>query len=238
MTITEAVAGVYLRATGKTTVLTSGTKYERIVALLDFFQRAWAREPHVDWNSLYDPALSIGNVTATDTYDLDASAIRKLSDREGDTVRIVWTDGVGYTDYDIVDADKLKDYSYGVNKESPRGFYCAQIGKQLVFNHKFVSTDAQFGGNIRVPIYGFPEAITAENPDDAEIQVNDPDWLVVRCAAEEVRNDITRRQRYPELLSEANEIMGRMIDDNGSQINVTERPWTAPGGIGQESAWS
>jgi len=239
MTITEAVTAVYLKAVGKAVPPTTGSsKYTRIIGLLDFYQRRWAREPAVDWNSLYDPALSIGAATATDIYDLDTSAVRKLSDREGDAVRIMWTDGIGYTDYDVVDANRLKDYFYGQNKENPRGFYCAQIGKQLSFNHKFVTTDPQYGGNIQVPCYGFPDVITSSNPDTEEVQVDDPDWLVARVAAEYVRNDITRRQRYPELLSEANEMMTRMIDDNGSQINTTDRLWSPFSGIGQENAWS
>lgn len=225
-TITEAVADVELKATGKTTVLTTGTKYDRIIGLLNFYQRRWAREPGVDWASLYNPAFSLGTITATDSFDIDTSTIRKLSDRQGDAVRIVWTDGVGYTDYDIVDHDDLKIYSTGVNKESPLGWYCAQINGQLVFNHTFVSTDPQFGGEIFVPCYVFPDAITSDNPDTDEVQVDDPDWLIVRAAAEYVRNDITRRQRYPELLSEANEIMTRMIDDNDGQIDSVDKPWT------------
>src|SRR4051812_18758907 len=107
MTITEFVADTFLRATGKTTTLaTSNSKYERIVNLGNFYQRRWAREPGVDWNSLYNDAFSLGTVTATDTYDIDTSSVRKLSDRQGDSVRIVWSDGIGYTDYDIVDHDK------------------------------------------------------------------------------------------------------------------------------------
>jgi len=232
MTITEAVTAAYLRATGKATPPTSGgSKYNEIVALLDFYQRRWAREPEVDWNSLYDPAFSIGTVTATDSFDLDTSSIRKLSDREGDYVRIMWTDGTGYTDYTIVDADKLKDYFSGQNKENYKGFYCAQIGKQLVFNHTFASTDSQYGGDIQVPCYTFPDEITSTSPDSDEVQVDDPDWLVTRVAAEFVRNDITRRQRYPELLSEANEIMDRMKADNGSQVDETDRNWTPFSGI-------
>jgi hypothetical protein len=238
MSITNFVSDAYLRATGKTTVLTSGTKYDRIIALGDYYQRRWAREPGVDWNSLYDPAFSLGTVTATDTFDLDTSSIRKLSDREGDTVRIVWTDGTSYTDYDIIDATKLKDYSFGVDKDSPLGTYCARIGNTLVFNHEFVSTDNEYGGEIFVPAYTFPDEITSTSPDDAEVQVDDPDWLVTRVAAEYVRNDITRRQRYPELIQEANEIMARMKDDNDGQIDTVDRPWTPPSGIGQDSAWS
>lgn len=237
MTITEFTADTYLLATGKTITLTTGTKYDRIIALGDYFQRRWAREPGIDWNSLYDPAFSLGTVTATDTYDLDTFSIRKLSDREGDTVRIVWSDGVGYTDYDIVDANKLKDFSYGVNKESAIGHYCAQSANQLVFNHTFTTRDSEYGGEIFVPIYGFPETITSTSPNTDEVQVDDPDWLVARVAAEYVRNDTTRRSRYPELLAEANEIMGRMKDDNDGQIDTADRPWTPFSGMGHDSAW-
>jgi formylmethanofuran dehydrogenase subunit D len=237
MNVTEAVADTYLRATGKTTTLTTGTKYDRIIGLLDYYQRRWAREPGVDWNSLYDPAFSLGTVTATDIFDIDNSTVRSLSKREGDSVRIVWDDGVSYTDYTIVAHDKLKDYSYGVDKESPLGFYCAQMGNTLVFNHEFVSTDNEYGGEIFIPCYVFPEPITADNTDDTEVQVNDPDWLVTRVAAEYVRNDITRRSRYPELLTEANEIMARMIDENEGQIVEVDRPWTPFSGYSND-AWS
>lgn len=237
MSITDAISDTYLKATGKTTT-PSTTKLNKIVGLLNFYQRRWAREPGVDWNSLYNPAFSIGNVTASDTFDLDTSSIRKISDREGDTVRIVWTDGVGYTDYDVVDANTLKDYSYGVNKESPIGWYCAQIGGELVFNHTFATTDPQFGGDIQVPVYVFPDAITNNDPDNDEVQVDDPDWLITRSATEYVRTDITLQGQYPNLLAESNEIMGRMIDDNDGQIDTVDKPWTPFSGTHNGSAWS
>lgn len=238
MNISEFVADTYLKATGKTTTLTSGTKYDCIVELGDFYQRRWAREPDVDWNSLYDPAFSIGTVTATDSFDLDTSSIRTLSRREGDSVRIVWDDNESYTDYTIVPADTLKDHFQGVDKESPNGNYCARIGNQLVFNHEFTSDDSQYGGEIFVPCYVYPEPITSNNPNSDEVQVDDPDWLVLRCAAEYVRNDITRRARYGELLSEANEAMKRMIADNGGQLDKVNMPWTPFSGIGNDSPWS
>lgn len=237
MTITEAIADIYLRATGKTTTLTTGTKYNRILNLIDFYQRRWARENDIDWNSLYNPAFSLGTVTATDTFDIDTSSVRKLSQREGDTVRIEWSDGVGYTDYDVIPHDQLKDYSYGVTKQSPIGYYCAVVGDQLIFNHTFLTTDKQYGGEIFIPCYVFPDEVTSANVSD-DIQVDDPDWIVVRVAAEYVRNDITRRQRYPELIAEANEIMSRMIDDNDGQVDVVDKPWTPFSGIGTDSAWS
>lgn len=237
MTITECLTDTYLKAVGKATPPASTTtKYSRIIGLLNFYQRRWSRENGIDWNSLYNPAFSLGTVTATDTFDIDTSSIRIISQRQGDTVRIVWTDGVGYTDYDVVDANKLKDYSFGVNRESPLGFYCAQIGSTLVFNHTFTTDDSQYGGEIFVPCYTFPDDITADNPDTDEVQVDDPDWLSTRVAAEYVRNDITRRQRYPELLAEANEMMARMKDDNDGQIDTVDRPWTP--GINRGGPWS
>lgn len=223
MTVTEAIAAVFLKATGKTNTLTSGSKYDRIYALLDFYQRRWSREPEVDWASLYDPAFSIGNVTNTDRFDLDTSTVRKLSSREGDYVRIMHTDGDNYTDYTLVDKDKLKDYFYGQNKESPSGNYAARIGNELVFNTTFESTDPEFGGDIQVPCYTYAQPITAVTD---EIQVDDPDWLILQCAAEYCRNDITRRSRYPEILTEANQAMQRMKDDQDGQVTTVDRPWT------------
>lgn len=237
MTITSAKTTCYLLATGKATAI-STSKTNQIIGLLDFYQRGWANEPGIDWNSLYDPAVSLGTVTATDTYDIDTSSIRKLSDRQGDTVRIVWTDGVGYSDYDIVDANKLKDYSFGVNRENPLGWYCAQIGSTLVFNHTFATTNSQYGGEIFVPAYTFPDPITNDNPDSDEVQVNDPDWLCLRAAAAYVRNNITLRSRYPELLGEANEKMGRMKDDNDGQLDTVNKPWTPFSGLNNDYPWS
>lgn len=237
MTVTEAIAETYLLAVGKTTVLTTGSKYTRIIGLLDYFQRKWGRAKGIDWNSLYNPAFSLGTVTATDTFDIDTSTVRKLSPREGDTVRIVWSDGVGYTDYDTVDANKLKDYSYGVNKESPLGFYCARIGNTLVFNHEFISTDSQYGGEIFIPCYIFPDSITSDNPDTDEVQVDDPSWLTTRAAAEYCRNDITRRARYPELKDDAEKIWDVMRDDNDGQIDTVETPWQPFTG-NNDSVWN
>lgn len=236
MTVTDAIAGVYLRATRKaTTLATSSAKYAQILALLNYWQRRWASERGVDWNSLYNPTFSIGTVTATDAFDLDTSSIRKISGRLGDPVRIVWTDDQTFTDYDIVPADKLKDYYAIADKSDSSYFVCAHIGAQIVFSHKFASTNDQFGGDIQVPCYVFTDSLV--NATD-EIQVDDPDWLVAMCAADYVRNDVTRRALYPQLLAEANEIMQRMKDDQEGQIVEIDRPWTPLSGIGTDSAWS
>jgi len=237
MTITEAVADVYLRATGKTTTLTTGTKFNKIIGLLNHYQKKWSRESGIDWNSLYNAGLSIGTVTATDTFGLDTNAIRKISDREGDCVRIVWSDGVGYTDYLVVPHDYLKDYYYGPNKENSTGFVCTQIGKDLVFNHTFTTLDPQYAGEIFVPSYTFADPIVSTAMDE-DVQVDDPDWLVVACAAEYVRTDLTRQSQHPFLIQEANAIMERMKDDNGGQIDLVNRPWAPFSGVGNDSAWN
>lgn len=236
MTIDELVHDAYLRSTGKAQTLTAGSKRARIVALANYYQRRWGRTRDVDWNSLYDPFISLGAVTATDTFPL-LDTIKSLSKREGDVIRIVWSDGTTYTDYTLVNHDKLKDYSAGVNKQSPFGNYAAQIGRNLVFNRTFTADDPQFGGTIYVPGYGYPNPIDDTNPSVDTVQVDDPDWLVARVAAEYVRNDVTRRQRWTELLAEANEIWERMIDDNEGQIDEVDRPWTPFTGD-YDNAWS
>lgn len=226
MNINTAVSGVYLKAVGKASS-PSTSKRAKIIGLLNFYQRGWADENEVDWSSLYDPAFSLGTVTATDRFDIDTSTIRKLSDREGDFVRIVWDGEGGYTDYSIVPADTLKDYFWGVDKESPNGNYCARIGNELVFNHEFVSTDTEYGGEIFVPCYTYPDEITDADPANDEVQVDIPDWLILMCAAEYVRTDITRQAQYPNLLAEANQKMLRMKADNDDvQILKANMPWS------------
>jgi len=234
MNVSDFVQAVLLRATRKTTtLLTSSAKYAQILALGNYWQRRWANERGIDWHSLYNPLLSIGKVTATDSFDLDTS-IRKLSEREGDVVRIMHSDGVGYTDYDIIPHNKLKDTFWGQDKESPNGFYCTRMGDQLVFNHEFVSTDSQFGGDIQVPCYVYTDELV--NPTD-EVQVDDPDWLVAMCAADFVRGDVTRRDQYPILLAEANDIMTRMKEDEANQIDTVDTPWSPLSGMGSDSAF-
>jgi len=236
MTIASAITTTYLRATGKTTT-PSATKINKIVGLLNYYQSAWANENGIDWSSLYDPMLSIGTVTATDSFDIDTTSIRKLSDREGDVVRIVWANKKGYTDYSIVPADSLKDYYGGVDKESPSGHFCARMGDQLVFNHEFISTDNEYGGEIFIPCYTHTDEITSTSTSDNEVQVDDPNWLVTMSAAEYVRTDITRQGQFPNLLNEANALMARMKDDNdNTQITRVNTPWSP--GTGTESVWS
>ena len=229
MTVSEFITAAWRRAKGKNpTFAAQSTKWNLILDMGNDWTRYWATEYGVDFNSLYDPRVDIGNVIATDTFELDSS-IRKLSDKLGDVVRIMHTDGVGYTDYTIVPHDDLKMYYGGQDKESPSGFYCAQMGRDLVFNHEFISTDQQYGGSIEVPAYLYPDVL--ENATD-DIQVDNPDWLVLIVASELARNDVTRQSQYPALLAQANDKMNSMKDDNDAQLSEVTRPWN-PGG----SSW-
>ena len=214
----DLVAATYLRATGKTATFEfTDTKGVKILGLLNFFQRRWSKATGVDWISLYNPMQLVGTVTATDTFALDTSTIRKLSQQEGDNVRIIWPNDAGtindpdnYTDYELVPADRMKvDFN--------QGKFCSRQGGDLVFNAPFATSDPEYQGKLYVPCYVFVQDMV--NPDDTTA-VDDPDWLIVRCAAEYVRTDVTRLGQFPNLLSEANDIAARMTDDNQSDQNT------------------
>lgn len=230
MLVSEFVPAVALRATGKyPTYVTGSIKWNKIIGIANHNIRSWATEPGVDWNSLYIPNQVLGPVTATDTYTLLPANIIKVSKREGDYVRINHTDGVNYTDFDLVEADALKGTYWGQTKRNYSGFYVAQVGNTLVFNRSFTASDPQFGGSITVPVYKYPTPISA---DTDVIPVDLPNWLVCMTAADYVMNDITRVSSYPTLVNQANELMTAMRDNNEAQIEMLIRPWRAPGGMG------
>lgn len=217
LTVDQAVTRVYLRATGKVTPLIFGTtKYTKILALLNFYSQAWALEGGIDWTSLRQP-FPIGTVTATDTFSLDTD-IGTMSQQEGDFVRINHTDGISETDYTIMPASKLyRDgpirLSSAIGRKNAWGT-CAVSGSNLIFSNVFKTTDAQFGGTIIVTGFIIPPNLVGMND---QIIVDDPAWLVVKCAAEYVRNDVTRVQLYPSLNDEAARLMDNMKDQNNSQ---------------------
>jgi hypothetical protein len=215
VTTSEFVQATILKATGKATVLTSSdTKWIKIVAIGNRLIKKWERL--ADWNSLYTPDYPGGTITATDSFELD-DEIRKLSDTDGDYVRIVnATDSNIYYDYTVVNAERLKQYTVGR--------YCAQMGRNLVFNKIFTTTDPEYGGEIQLPVYLFADELTTAT---SEVPVDDPEWLVCLSAGEYVRNDITKQNQYPNLVTEANEILEIMMDDNDGQIIEVYRPWSA-----------
>lgn len=216
MTTTEFVQQAFRAATGKLPTFPVGsTKWNNLVSSGNFYIDQWSRELNVDWNSLYDPAFSIGTVTTEQTYDLDET-IRKISQQEDDFLRIVHTNGTQWTDYDLVKADRLRSY------DESSGHYAAQVGRTVRFNKAFLSSNPQYGGEIFLPVYLFPEKMVAAT---GEVPVDDPNWLVFVVAADYVRNDITRKDLRADLISEANGCMERMKQDNEAQLSEVLRPW-------------
>jgi len=228
LTTTQLVAAVILKASGETSEAVSGdSDWLKTLGIANQCIDDFSNEPNVDWNSLYDPEYSIGTVSATASYDLDLDTIRKISDAPHDLVRIDHLNGQ-YTNYQVVPAESLKRYYTG-NKASSVGYYCAQIGNTLVFNHAFISTDAQFGGDIKIPVYLYPEHLVG---DSDTVPVDIPNWLVYAAAAEWTRNDVTKQNLYPGLLSQANAIMQRMKDDNETaQVETVLRVPVARGSV-------
>lgn len=207
----EFIQKAYLRATGKPTAPTSGSrKYNQLVELGKYFTDTWQNEPGTDWTSLFD-FRNTGTVTATDTFALDAT-IRKVSQQEGDTIKIVHTDD-SETYYELIPADRLNEYRYD--------YAVAVIGRNLVFSSPFTADSRQLGGTIVAPSYGYAEF---PSTDGGSIEVDDPNWLVVMAAAEFVRNDITRQNQYPNLIAEANVLMQKMKENSGVGVDEIYRP--------------
>lgn len=208
MTVSQALTAVLLRATGKVSTLgVTDTKGVKILAFLNYFQNVWALSTNVDWNSL-KTTFTLGTVSNTDTFDLD-SDIGRLSQQEGDYVRITTT--TQEFTYTIVPLEKLYK---GAKLNHWDNGKCSVVGQSLIFAHKFVSTDPQFGGSIVVPGFSIPDPLVNAND---EIAVDDPNWLVAISAAEYDRTDITRVQYYPGLKDEADELMYTMKRHNDSQ---------------------
>ena len=205
-TTQECITDAYLLATGKATGLDiTSTKGVKILALMNYFQHQWAKM--MPWYSLRSTFTLAGTVSATDTFAL-LSTIGEISQQEGDRVVILHADGVTETEFDIVPHNRLNEYAHGA---------CAQVGSSLKFCREFETTDAEFGGTIKVPGYSIPATLDA-NSD--VIQVDDPEWLSTRVAAEFIRNDVTRVQLYGSLVDQANELEAAMKANNDSQIET------------------
>lgn len=223
MLVSEFVSDVVLRSEGKLPTFTTGsTKWLRIVAQGNLFLRQFARERGIEWNRYYTPAKSLGTVTATDTFSIP-STVYKISKREGDTLRIEHTDDA-YTDYTLVPHDALKNYATGA--------YAAKVGRTIKFNRAFTADDPQFGGTINLPCYELPDTFSA---DGDSIDHDNPDWLVTTVAADRVKNDVTRKDLRADLISEANEIMTSLKEENESQLEEANMPWSPTGHI--DESW-
>jgi hypothetical protein len=217
MTTAEAAQEVYLTATRKTTTLDLTTgKGAQILALLNKYTRVWGKD---DWASMRNVFTVSGTVTATDTFTLPTT-MHHASQQEGDFVRITHVGGTTETDYFIVPVERL--YNGGPKVGSSPTNRCAISGSSLVFDGPFTSSSAQFGGTTTIPGYAIPATLSSGTD---VIQVDDPQWLTARCAADYCLTDVTRAQLYDTIKSEADQYWFAMKSNNDSQMEATYRGW-------------
>ena len=220
MTVASFVPQVFEQATGKIPTFVSGsTKWLRIVALANTLIQDWSDEKDVDWASLYTPDLNIGTITAAQSFTIPAT-VRKLSQQQGNVVRILHVDGTTYIDYEMVPADRDKDFASYVRTFQDN--YVYQLANKIYFHRAFNSTDPQFGGSLLVPAYTYAPTITA---DSDVIPIDIPNWLVYATAAAYDSTDVTRQQLVPRLEAKANQIMEVMKANNDGAITDMYRPW-------------
>lgn len=194
----------YLVATGKPSLPNSGSsKYNRLLSLCKKCYRDWQTEVGTDWNSLYQ-IVGAGTVSNTDTYDIDTDILR-VSQREGDYIRIVTLDG-DIINFKLVPASRL----YATKHSNT----VAKIGQTLKFNRVFTSDDNEFGGTIEVPAYIKLDDL--ENLDD-DILIDNPAWLPVIVAAHYVTSDAQLSYKYPDIVAQAADLMYGMKVANGTQ---------------------
>lgn len=216
MLTTDAIAKTYLFATGKTSSLTAGgTKYTRILSLLDSAVQDWADEPGVEWDYLRTIATLDGTVTATDTFELiddEGEDIENVSDQEGDYVIIERLDG-GETRYTTVTGDRLNEYD---------GNVCAIVGDNLVFPEAFTTDSPEYGGTIKIPHY--PPPAELEAAADEYIPCPRPNFVCYMAAAEYARTDLVNQGQYGNLVAKAQPIMQKMLERNVGQSNEVYSP--------------
>ena len=156
MDVEAAITNTYLLATGKATPPSTGTnKYTKLLALLNLFSQNWATEPGVQWKSLRNEftVTSPATITATDEFTIP-STVGKISQQEGDYVRINHTDGDTQSLYTIVPIEELYNDGPTINNAgSSRGSAtgtCAVAGTKLIFPVAFTADSAQFGGTMTI----------------------------------------------------------------------------------------
>lgn len=205
MTTDELVAAVVLKATGRNKDLKWGDKnYKKILGIANFYISSWQNEPEVDWASLYDPEYSIGATRNTRRYELDRSEVNKISDMPGDYIM------VGNEPFQTVTANQLKRYE--------GGNVCAVAGEYIIFGRDF--TGGELGKTIKVPVYLKAETLKGAR---SVVPVDDPYWLVTICAAEYARSDILLQNQYSNLITEANQLMKKMIENNSAQVAYVQK---------------
>lgn len=207
MNTQQFIDATILKATGKPRKLQpTDVKYQRIFDIGNQIINEWENEPNVDWASLYEPQLEIGTTQEkVRSYEMP-SEVRKLSNAFGDPVILKDLNG-RHHHYDIVAADQLARFEGGK--------YCAIAGDNLI-----LASDPKPNYSILVPAYMYAEKLINSS---SQVPVDNPQWLVVRSAAEFARNDIMLQAQYGNLIAEANQLMEKMIENNTGQLYADVR---------------
>ncbi|GAC1500749.1 MAG: hypothetical protein NVS1B10_04560 [Candidatus Saccharimonadales bacterium] len=236
MTAAQFVPAVFLKATGKINTFTTGSpKWLKILALGNLYIDQWMDEPGIDWMSLYNPNFPIGTVTASQSYSIPiGTTLRKLSNQETDVVRILHLNSTAFSDYDIIQADRVKDFANKMPTFQDM-YVSLPAGNILQFNRAFTANDPQFGGTITIPGYNYASHLTY---DTDLVPVDIPNWLVFATAAEYIRTDVTRQPQYGNIIQEANQIMSVMKMNNDGQNTRILQPWRPLGENLLEQAWT
>lgn len=213
MTVAQAITKAYYEATGKTNLTTASPKYAGFMISADNNSQTWQNEAAIEWDSRYG-RLIVGNVTATDTYDLDDS-FRGVNKQEGNPLKLYSPAGGSEYYYKYVPPDRLQYYGGTVNYRNKANVFTI-LGGQLKFAAPFRSTDPGFGYVIDLPAYVSIDPIVS---DAQTVQVDDPMWLVYMMAATYTRNKLALSYRTPALEKLAKMRMDSMILQQSSQLD-------------------
>lgn len=196
MIVSELIRAAHIKYKGNLRVPAVGSdKYSIYLALANLKQREWARDPYVDWGSLYSNE-SIGTVSVSSlSYDLPTEVLRAA-------------------EYVYLDIDgSLNPFDIVKPAAAQQNLYNAVFiaGKILTFTATVPTRLA--GASLIVPAYYMPDDLVGASD---EIAVDDPDWLVTAVAAELARNDYSKDDQFGNLAGQANDLYDRMKTANDS----------------------
>ncbi len=222
----DAIKRAWRLAEGKSTSTLPPTGNRKRDILTDFaidYYRDWQVEPGVEWESLSQD-VSAGTVTAdNDTYDLSED-IHFISKDENNYVVI------NEEKYKVVSVRQLSKYAYGRAVA-----HIVQDGTHSIkFSRPFREGDALIGKEILVPCIIKLDDI---NSDESDVLIDNPEWLAVRVAAQYCDSFPSKRERYSDLLEQANELMMGMKSANetgNASYNTGIDYFASIGNVGHE----
>lgn len=182
------------------------TDYDLWLATANRKQDEWAKNPKINWRSLFE-TRDMGTISATQDYDLD-------------------DDFIGPSDKIIVRLSSGQKIEYQIADPSERDRFYRSVyiagrdPKVLTFYDTITSSSQIFGGTLEVPGYFAPDPLTKAT---STIAVDDPYWLVYAVASELAFNDLTYESKYPDLNAKANNLWANMVSANRRGTNNNPR---------------